>query len=198
MNLELYLSLSIGDNEKKDLYLFLEQSTKDENKYSFIIKKTSYMVCYCEDGIYDVVNDKMYLHDIYKRALPNQLKITTEKTKKNQPIMCSFNINITQGSSKRYNNSFHIRYNNIIERRVNYKIMTQSNSKTYCNIIFDENAKLIDCYFKLEIPLCTLENGDVNTNDIEKYVFSCFNRTEESKIYNDDFYSLFSIIGNML
>lgn len=196
MIIELYPE--INNTRKNELYDFLERAIVDNSKLQTInIKKTKYVVLFSENGFYEIVNNRVKSINIEKKCLIEPIKIVT-KTKKDYNIF-SFRVNYII-DEKIYSDENvilnHIPYYNILHNRSKYELTVNNNSSSKCEIIFDDKNKLIDCVFYVSLP----NNKSHDIKEITYFIKECIENTKEkaTNMYNDDFYSLFSIIGNML
>lgn len=192
MIIELYPE--INNTRNNELYDFLERAIVDN---SINIKKTKYVVLFSENGFYEIVNNRVNSINIEKKCLIEPIKIVT-KTKKDYNIF-SFRVNYII-DEKIYSDENvilnHIPYYNILHNRSKYELTVNNNSSSKCEIIFDDKNKLIDCVFYVSLP----NNKSHDIKEITHFIKECIENTKEkaTNMYNDDFYSLFSIIGNML
>lgn len=196
MIIELYPE--INNTRKNELYDFLERAIVDNSKLQTInIKKTKYVVLFSENGFYEILNNRVKSINIEKKCIIEPIKIVT-KTKKDYNIF-SFRVNYII-DEKIYSDENvilnHIPYYNILHNRSKYELTVNNNSSSKCEIIFDDKNKLIDCVFYVSLP----NNKSHDIKEITYFIKECIENTKEkaTNMYNDDFYSLFSIIGNML
>jgi hypothetical protein len=214
--MEIEIHPKINTNEKninKLLKLFnnnLNSLKNDLNssKNSFYIKKNEYYDLYCEDNIYKIYNNECYLNDKYnlnKQSIDTILDFTIFEKKKKK-IECYINYKYNYdflnkysliNDTNIYNNSIklnHIPYDHFYEKRTEYIISLSKKSITKCSIIFNDENKIVDCFIKLELPRHSINYCP------SKYIINCIqnNETNMINVYNEDVYSLFLLIGNIL
>lgn len=195
MKIELYPSLKLS--EHSELITFLNKVHKGEKKLPLCVDKSEYFVYYCDEGIYNIINDKVYITDIYKNALETPLDFTLKH--KNNYVDTKLAVNYTTTMSPmNATKSIHLSclpFHHIKEKHTKYSLYTSKQSNTRCDIIFN-NHRLVDVVFHVDLPIYTEASG----LSIDTYIKECIENTRENptNVYNETFYSLFSTIIYML
>jgi hypothetical protein len=192
MEIELHPQLLHKEHETLNIYLNDLLNHKTKNEHNILIEKTDYFIFYCEDGIYNIINDKLYKTDFYKNDLNKPLEFKVKH--KNKYISTIFSVNYSTKKEPISNTPVScLPFHHIVNKCTKYVLVTSKKSNTKCEIIFNNN-KLVDIVFYLELPIYT-----VSTN-IDTYICECIENTENNitNVYNETFYSLVSPIINML
>jgi hypothetical protein len=183
------------------LYDYLDKIlyNKKNNEINIIIEKYNYIAYYSDEGIYEIYND-----EIHKSFLNNTNKVSIDKiipffiqAKKNTiERQLYINYNIHKPKNKINNISLScLPFHHISNTHTKYTLHVSKHSKTKCEIIFNKKT-LIDIIFYIELPSTNLKNEE----DIQKYIISCIQNSSNNlhNVYNECFYSLYSLIINML
>lgn len=192
MEIELHPHLLRKEHDALNLYLNDLLNNKIKNEHNILIEKNDYFIFYCEDGVYNIINDKLYKTDVYKNCLNNPLKFNIKD--KNKYISTNFSVNYYTKKEQLSNTAIScLPFHHIINQCSKYVLFTSKKSNTKCEIIFNNN-KLVDIVFYLELPTYLF------STNIDTYICECIENTENNitNIYNETFYSLFSAIMNML
>lgn len=194
MEIEIYPRLINKEHACLNTYLnnLLNNNIKNEK---LLIQKRDYFSFYCEDGIYDIINDKIYKNDFHKTALDRELSYNIKH--KNKHIITYLNVNYSNvQKTNRPIDIYCLPFNHIIDKRTKYTLFTSKNSKTRCEIIFDDYNKLIDVIFFIQLP----KHIPSSKENIDTYIMKYVENTENelTNIYSESFYSLISTIIYML
>lgn len=192
MQVELYPPLKLKNHN--ELIEFLNNTINGKNKLPLYVDKIVYFVYYCDDGIYNVINDKLYVTDNHKNALDTQIDFVLNH--KSNYIDTKLPVNYTTTTCPmKVTHLSCLPFHHTVSKHTKYSLYTSKQSNTRCDIIFN-NHTLVDVVFHVELPIYTASSG----LSIDTYIRECIENTRDNptNVYNETFYSLFSTIVYML
>lgn len=192
MQIELYPPITVDNHS--ELITFLNKARECKNSISLCVDKCEYFVYYCDEGIYNIVDDKLYITEIHKNALDTPLDFSIKH--KNNYIDTKLAVNYTTVKSppKELHMSC-LPFHHTVDKYTKYSLYTSKKSNNRCDVIFNERG-LFNVVFFIDIPTYTPTSGV----SIDTYIRECIENTRETQtnVYNETFYSLYSTIVYML
>lgn len=213
MELEIYPEINKQSHETLRLYLEKLLNNKINNNNSninnsninktitknIIIEKYNYIAYYSDKGVFDIYNNKIHknsISDIQKKSLHETLPFIVKY--KNDYLITQLYVNYTINNKKTDSSVIsmsQLPFHHFSERHTKYTLSLSRQSKTKTELIFNKN-KLVNAVFYIELP-----KTNVNDDTIHKtHIIDCIQNNENDlyNVYNECFYSLYSLIINML